>query len=279
MESAGTAPPQPPELPEDARPRWPWWYGPVGFVTGALVGLISAGIAWAAMGVDDPSESPAAIIVGTLLLDGSLVAVALVFASFVRRPRPWHFGLRRTPFWPAVGWATLGIFSFYVFAAVYTVIVQPDVEQSVAEDLGAGESSIGLIAAGFMIICVAPLAEEIFFRGFFYGALRTKFTVAVAATIDGLVFGMIHFEGGTDGLLIVPPLAVLGVIFCLVYEQTRSLYPVVALHSLNNAIAYAFQADGGAVSLVFGPLMIASCALVPRWTSRAPSPVSPHPVA
>lgn len=267
-----SAPPDPPELPEEARPRWPWWYGPVGFLAGAVTGLISAGIAWAALGVDDPGESPAAIIVGTLLLDGSLVAVALLFASFVRRPRPWHFGLRRTPFWPAVGWAALGIFSFYVFAAVYAATVQPDVDQTVAEDLGADESTIGLIAAGFMIICVAPFAEEFFFRGFFYGALRTRFSVALAAIIDGLVFGLIHFEGGTDGLLIVPPLAVLGAIFCLVYEKTRSLYPVIALHSINNSIAYAAQADGGAVSAVLGPLMLVACALTPRLSRRTPAP-------
>ena len=274
MESAVSPPPDPPELPEDARPRWPWWYGPVGFLAGAVTGLISAGIAWAALGVDDPGESPAAIIVGTLLLDGSLVAVALLFASFVRRPRPWHFGLRRTSFWPAVGWAALGIFSFYVFAAIYSVAVQPDVEQTVAEDLGADESPIGLIAAGFMIICVAPFAEEFFFRGFFYSALRTRFSVAAAAIIDGLVFGLIHFEGSTDGLLIVPPLAVLGVVFCLVYEQTRSLYPVIALHSINNSIAYAAQADGGAVSAVLGPLMVVACAVVPRFTRAAPAPVA-----
>ena len=271
MESALIPPPQPPELPEDVRPRWPWWYGPVGFVAGAVIGLISAGVVWAVFGVD--SDSPEATITGTVLLDGSLVAVALILASFVRRPKPWHFGLRRTAFWPAVGWAALGLTCFFVFAAVYTGIVQPDVEQTVAKDLGAGDSSLGLVVAGFMIICIAPFAEEFFFRGFFYGALRTRFPVAVAAVIDGLVFGVIHFQGdGADGLLIVPPLAVLGVVFCLVYERTRSLYPCIALHALNNSIAYAVTADGGVVSLVFGPLMIAACALVPRVTRAAPSP-------
>ena len=81
---------------EDARPPWPWWYGPLGFIAGAVCGFISAGIVWAALGVDDPSESPGAIVAGTVLLDGSLVGAALLFASFVRRPRGWHFGLRRT---------------------------------------------------------------------------------------------------------------------------------------------------------------------------------------
>jgi CAAX protease family protein len=273
MQATIAPPPMPPELPEGARPRWPWWYGPLGFLAGGIAGFIVAGIVWVAAGVDDPGDSPWAIVVGTFILDGTLVATALLFASFVRKPRAWHFGLRRTKFWPAVGWAALGITSFFVFAAVYTVLLNPDVEQNVAEDLGADDGSFGLIAAGFMIICIAPFCEEFFFRGFFYGALRSKFPVIVAALIDGLVFGVIHFEGGNDAWLIVPPLAFLGFTFCLVYERTRSLYPVIALHSLNNSIAYAAQVDGGAVAAVFGPLMLLACALGPRLQRQAPSPV------
>jgi membrane protease YdiL (CAAX protease family) len=272
MQVTVSPPPMPPELPEAARPRWPWWYGPLGFLAGAITGSITAAIVWVAMGVDDPSDSPTAIVVGTVLLDGSLVAAALLFASFVRKPRGWHFGLRRTPFWPAVGWAALGIVSFYVFAALYTVILDPDVQQSVAEDLGADDGTLGLVVAGFMIICVAPFCEEFFFRGFFYGALRSRFPVILAAVIDGAVFGLIHYEGGQDGFLIVPPLAVLGFTFCLVYERTRSLYPVIALHAINNSIAYATVADG-AVSAVLGPLMLLACALAPRLQRQTPAPV------
>jgi membrane protease YdiL (CAAX protease family) len=124
-----------------------------------------------------------------------------------------------------------------------------------------------------MIICVAPFAEEFFFRGFFYGALRTRFSVLVAAAIDGALFGLIHFEGGSDGLLIVPPLAFLGFVFCLVYERTRTLYATIALHSVNNAIAYAAQADGGAVSAVLGPLVLAVCILAPRLQRSAAEPI------
>ena len=49
-------------------------------------------------------------------------------------------------------------------------------------------------------------------------------------------------------------LALLGFMFCLVYERTGSLFPVIALHALNNAIAYGVQTDGDgtAVSLVGG---------------------------
>jgi membrane protease YdiL (CAAX protease family) len=74
-------------------------------------------------------------------------------------------------------------------------------------------------------------------------------------------------------LLIVPPLAFLGFVFCLVYERTRTLYATIALHSVNNAIAYAAQADGGAVSAVLGPLVLAVCILAPRLQRSAAEPI------
>jgi membrane protease YdiL (CAAX protease family) len=189
----------------------------------------------------------------------------VLFASFTRKPRPEHFGLRRARFWPSVGWAALGIVSFYIAVAVYTALVQPDAEQTVAQDLGANQGTFGMIAAGFMVICVAPVAEEFFFRGFFYRALRSRWPVLTAAGIDGLLFGIIHYDfSGADALLIVPPLALLGFIFCLVYERTGTIYTVIALHALNNAIAYGVNVDDAWVSLVLGPLMLLACATVPR---------------
>jgi hypothetical protein len=148
----------------------------------------------------------------------------------------------------------------------------------VAQDLGADQGTFGLIAAGFMVICVAPVAEEFFFRGFFYKALRSRWSVLGAATIDGLLFGVIHYDfSGADALLILPPLAVLGFTFCLVYERTGSLYPVIALHAFNNAIAYGATVEDASVSLVLGPLMLLGCALVP-WIqqSRLASPADGH---
>ena len=137
-------------------------------------------------------------------------------------------------------------------------------EQTVAQDLGADEGTFGMIAAGFMVVCVAPVAEEFFFRGFFYRALRSRYSILVAAAIDGLLFGVIHFDfSGADALLILPPLGVLGFTFCLIYEKTGSIYPVIALHALNNAIAFGVTVEDASVSLVLGPLMLLACATIP----------------
>jgi membrane protease YdiL (CAAX protease family) len=257
-------PPERPELPAGAGPRGPAWYAGVGVLVALILTLVVVGIVAAATGASTTDVTPTFTVVATFLQGVIFIGTAVLFASFTGKPRPEHFGLRRAPFWPTVGWAALGLASFYVLTALYTAIVQPDTEQTVAQDLGADQGTLGMIAAGFMVICVAPVAEEFFFRGFFYRALRSRYSVLAAALIDGLLFGAIHWDFSTaDGLLIIPPLAALGFIFCLVYERTGSLYPVIALHALNNAIAFAWTVEDPGVSLVLGPLMLLACALAP----------------
>ena len=280
MESASVTPP-PPELPErpagvERGPAWPWWFGLVGLLAGFTITTILVGTGAAIFGVEGSDDSPAIIIVGTLAQAIALCLAALLLANLVARPKAWHFGLRRTRLWPALGWAALGIVVFYILSAAYSPLVPNDVEQEVTEDLGADEGTLGLIVAGVMVMLVAPVAEEFFFRGFFYRALRSRFSVVVAAVVDGLLFGIIHYNfEGAEALLLLPPLALLGFIFCVVYEKTGSLFPVIGMHAFNNSVAYAATADGGwQVSVVVGPLVLAACLLAPRFfrPSAPPAP-------
>ena len=270
-------PPERPEMPEGTErpPVWPAWFAWVGFLVGITGVLVLVGTIAAIAGVD--GESPGFVVIATLAQGAVFVGTAVWFASRVAKPKAWHFGLRSAPFWPALGWAALGVFSFYLVSAIYAGLVQPDAEQDVVESLGGDQGTIGLVIAGLMVIAVAPVVEEIFFRGFFYRALRSRFSIVVAALMDGLLFGVIHFNfEGADGLLILPPLALLGFVFCLVYEKTGSLYPVIGMHAFNNALAFAVQADDGwQVSVVVGPLVLAACAVVPRLLSEAPRRVQP----
>jgi hypothetical protein len=47
---------------------------------------------------------------------------------------------------------------------------------------------------------------------------------------------------------------------------------VIALHAINNSIAYGIAVDEASVSLVLGPLMLVACAVVPRLSAPAPAP-------
>jgi membrane protease YdiL (CAAX protease family) len=279
LQTAYPAPPNPPERPEGVvpEPGWPWWYGPVAVLAGiavAAVVTVVLGLVLGLTGAVDPKASgpgPLLTIVGTLVFDAIFVATAVLFAAIKRRPEPWHFGLRRTRFWPAVGWAVLGLFSFYVFAGIYSILVPITTEQTVTQDLGLREGGVLLLLGGLLVIVVAPVAEEVFFRGFFYKALRTSLPVLPAAVIDGALFGLIHFTG-PDSLTILPILGVLGFVFCLVYERTGSLYPVIALHALNNTAAFGFQTGTGEAWIVGGAIgaaAIAGCMVLPRFAWRA----------
>jgi len=269
-------PPDPPELPEGAerRPPWPAMFALWGFLVGLgttlLAGTILAGIVVAFGG---EADGTAVTVIGTIAQGFCFAGTAWFFASRVSKPRLWHFGLQGSRFWPTLGWAALGTLAFYILTVIYGALVQPDAEQETVEALGGDQGTFGLILAGTMVIAVAPVVEEFFFRGFFYRALRGRMSIAVAALVDGIVFGIIHFQfDGVDGLLILPPLAVLGVLFCLVYEKTGTLLAPIGMHAFNNAVAFAVQADDGwMVSVVVGPLVFAALVVAGRRLPRGPA--------
>jgi membrane protease YdiL (CAAX protease family) len=268
-------PPDPPELPEAARPRWPPWYAPVALLT-ALGTILAAGLpilpVILAAGV---SESLAAVSLLVLLIvqDGVLVGFALLFANFKRRPRPWHFGARATRFWPTAGWAALGFALLLGIEIGYVELFE--VDETNVEDLGEGSPLAG-VAIALATIVVAPVAEEIFFRAFFYRALRSRLRVWSASLIDGLVFGALHFQG-PDTAVILPVIALVGVGLCLVYERTGSLFAVIAIHAAFNTVATLGIAPVAA--LLVGALLLLACVLVPKRLGPAPSPFGLNPRA
>lgn len=269
------APPEPPEMPEGLQrfPAWPWWFALVGFLVGLAGTFLGVGIIGGILAVVGvKTDSPTFVVTGTVVQGLAFAASAIFFASRVARPRAWHFGLRSTQLWWAAGWAALGLSSFYLVTAGYSAVVEPDVKQKTIEQLGGDQGTFGLIFAGVMVMCVAPVIEEFFFRGFFYRALRQRLSILVAALVDGALFGAIHYSGeGLDGLLILPPLALLGFIFCLAYERTGSLLVPIAMHAFNNTVAYAALADDGwKVSVAVGPLMLVGLILGGRALPPAP---------
>jgi membrane protease YdiL (CAAX protease family) len=272
-------PPERPELPEGLarRPAWPAWFAPVGFLVGIIGTLIVAGIVAAILGIDPDDDSVEFTVVATLAQGLLFAAAAIFFAGLVERPRPWHFGLRPTSLKTAAIWVVGAMAAFYLITGIYGAITQPDADQDVVEQLGGDQGTAGLIIAGVMVIVIAPVIEEFFFRGFFYGALRNRFAMVPAALITGVLFGAVHFNSdeGAEALLLLPPLGLLGFLFCVVYEKTGSLLPAIAMHAVNNAVAFGVAADEGwRVSLIVGPLMLAALCLAPRALPAAPRPLA-----
>lgn len=94
-------------------------------------------------------------------------------------------------------------------------------------------TGLDLLVAGLVIIVVAPVCEEIFFRGFLYPAMRRNMGLWAAALLNGLLFSFVHFS--LFGLL---GRTLAGALFCVLYEYTDNLWSPVAAHLLNNFVAF-----------------------------------------
>lgn len=228
-------PAQTPGEPGDARPgAW----GPVRTFAALAIFLViltfEAGIVSA---FDNDISSLGAKLSLQALLATTLIVVAFVAAS----PEggladPAALGLRR-PLRPALGATVLAYLIYVGCAIVLTALIQPE-QEDVTRELGFNEGVFGAIAAGLLIIVAAPLSEEIFFRGFLFGGIRSKAPFAIAAVVSASIWGLFHYTG-PDSWGVCLQLAIFGVILAWLYERTGSIWPTIALHVFNNALAVA----------------------------------------
>lgn len=280
-------PPQFPELPEgvergEQHPRWKPWTAFAALVVGflaATIGFLVIGTVAALFGASFEDPPPAVTILATVFQGVALAGAAIFFARKVGVARPWQFGLRPTRFWPAAGWTVLAFLAFLGLSAVWVEVMNLHEEQdTLPDELGVDESTAALIAVAFLVTVVAPIGEEFFFRGFFFRALANWKGVWPAALLTGITFGVIHAGGSPVGFLV--PLGIFGMLLCFLYARTKSLYPPIVLHAINNSIAFGASQDW---DWEIAPLLGASLSFITlgahlvrrRW---GPAPLRPVPI-
>lgn len=213
---------------------------------------------------------PAAIsVLATVVQDAALVGSALFFAGMTARPRPAQFGLRGAPLGRSAGWVALAGVASFVFLAAWTSALHVTQRDDLPSQLGANDSTLALVAVTVLVTVIAPVAEEFFFRGFFFGALRGWAGPWAAAVLTGLTFGVIH--GFSAPLPYLVPLAFFGFVLCLVRWRTGSLYPCMSLHALNNSLALGlFERWGWQIPVVMVAANLAIAALARPLAGRRP---------
>jgi membrane protease YdiL (CAAX protease family) len=269
-----------------SRPRWPPWTSVVALVAGfaaALFGALVLGVVALAFGADFKDQPPSVQILATIVQDLCLIGSAVLFARMFGRVRPADFGLRLPArIVPAVGWAVLSLVAFFVFTGAFVALVGADPkDDQLPKQLGVDDSTAAMLAVAFLVAVVAPVAEEFFFRGFFFTALRNWRGLWPAAIGTGIVFGAIH--GSSADVAFLLPLAFFGFALCLLYHRTGSLYPGIAVHCTNNSIAFGATQDWTwqiPVLLACSLSVIALVALAVRhvWSASPPAP-APAPAA
>jgi membrane protease YdiL (CAAX protease family) len=183
---------------------------------------------------------PGLELVDTAVQDAAFVTAAVLLAHVGGSAvRAWQFGLRR----PSIGWRLVLLvaipatyLTFFVFDLVWALLLHVTEKEKLLETLGANEGALLLVLSAALTCVIAPIAEEFLFRGFFFRALSNSMSWWIAALITGAVFGLVHTGSAPAEDLV--PLAFLGFALCVLYRMTGSLYPCIAVHALNNCIAF-----------------------------------------
>lgn len=93
-----------------------------------------------------------------------------------------------------------------------------------------GLSVTDLVCLLIVAVMVAPIIEEVVFRGLLYQLVRARKGVSLAIIVSAVAFAGVHFIPLLLGVFVV-----MGIVFALVTEHFKSLYPAILLHALNNA--------------------------------------------
>jgi hypothetical protein len=175
----------------------------------------------------EPSSTRSVLIaVGTALAFLGLLAVVVLIARWKRIPLPFT----RPSTAAIAGWLAV-----FLVAALG--------QELLGGYLGAGAApkwdplTPSRLIRAFTIVLIAPLAEEVAFRGTMYGNLMKRgLHPALAILLPAIAFAAVHIQYFGPGLVFI---LVDGIIFGLARHHTKSLFVPVLLHTLGNAYAVA----------------------------------------
>ena len=252
------------------------WTAPAAVGMGIVFGVFGTIVVQAigaAGGSSLSHPSPAVTILSAVVFDLGFVVAALYFAVVRGRGHPADFGFRPVALKLALVAMVVGAVSYYVATAIWAAIFNLHGSDKLPSDFGVNHSTAALIGTAAFVCVIAPMAEEFFFRGFFFGALRRwRIKVAgreigtwVAAVVTGIVFGLAHTGSASPEYLV--PLGFLGFVLCIIRWRTGSLYPCMALHSINNSLALGVNQvswnAGEVLALMAGSLIVIGAITLP----------------
>jgi uncharacterized protein len=189
-------------------------------------------IIYAVVGVDHLKDNRSFGFVATLAGDFALVATAWGMTADGGKVDLRVFGFRRFSA-SAIGWIVVAFVAYLVLAGIYSELVNPPPDK-LPNELGANDSTLLAVFTGIFVVAIAPFAEEFFFRGFLFQALRRSWGPLLGAMGSAVIFSAIHLA--PDKFV---QLAILGTALALLFNKTDSLWPCIILHALNNALAFA----------------------------------------
>lgn len=171
-----------------------------------------------------------------------ILILPIAILTYKKYELKWqHFGFNKIGIWKAIKSAMGGYFLYLCITLIITTVIiywglkipGYQIQKNILPLFG--DDAFAITLAGLIIVLVAPVLEEILFRGFLLATLTNKIGVFLGSIISALIFSFLHFPWQS-----IIPIFILGLITNSLYLRTRSIWPTIIFHIINNAIAFTF---------------------------------------
>lgn len=170
------------------------------------------------------------IFISCLLLTALSVLIVRLKGSNVRRY------LALTPFSLTVGLGLLGLLLIFMIGSQALTYLLDKSPLDFVDPLYDSVSSVWLLIVA--IVIVAPVYEELVFRGILWSAIAEQFSeqrgAVIASIVTSMMFAIIHLQ---YGLYEISTIVILALIFCYARIKSGSLLLPILLHIINNGAA------------------------------------------
>lgn len=185
-----------------------------------------------------------AVLIMLTLLGAGLWAI-----WYVRRSWPRLWSVAQPPGFGVVLPVSSAFFALAVVAGLTAPLIGGWMTQlfagkhAVTQDIAqlGTQTMLGLrIPLALLVVSVGPLVEELLFRGLLLSALLQRWGAGWAALLSSLAFVAVHIPGMEMQWYALPDLLLLALVLAWLRLQSRSIWPSVLTHALNNSMAVAF---------------------------------------
>ena len=159
-----------------------------------------------------------------LFFISSLIALGVAVAPMGWRALP-ALGFRPARFWTIV----LGAVGALIVSVAVSQLGEPE---GVKQALDVARTPSLFVASLVVMALLAPLVEEMVFRGLLYGWIAGRWGTTAAWLVSSILFAAAHVEPAHI-LLVLP----LGLWFGWLRQRTDSLWPSLVAHIVNNGLA------------------------------------------
>jgi membrane protease YdiL (CAAX protease family) len=262
MEVSGTQTPRPPALPSSTKYRLPPGLGgAAGIIAGYFALQLLAGFAFALVAMfaamfDHPATGLEVAVGTTLARPGMQAWLAIVSLGAAAPLTLWLAHRQWGAWWstgqpPGLGFVAPSRTWFFALA-IATGLLLPwigslltqwlaqghPVTQDI-QQIGARTPLASRLLLVLVVVGVGPVVEELLFRGVLLSALMRHCRAGLAVAFSSLAFALIHLPGLDYQWYAVPSLLLLAVLLAVLRLGSKSIWPAVLAHGMNNLLAVA----------------------------------------